>query len=159
MSIFDQMSEDDYSKMLTMGWGSPRGDLSMASGQQPPDIFNSVSVPQLLSPGEKPEVMPEAPQPDPWREWIGDPSGFVNEGMKTPPMPNVPFAQLLNAPLEQLSPLGLMNAKTSSEAPGLRGGDLGSIMAMASQMRSPQQRQQQTQPMGGLMAYLQKLGV
>lgn len=78
MSIFDRMSEEELQRRLQQ----PEMGQTYNMEQQDPRNPNNISTYGAL-PDTGP-VMPEAPKDDPWRQWIGDPSGFANAGMQAP---------------------------------------------------------------------------
>jgi hypothetical protein len=137
MSIFDQMSANDYSSFLAQGSNQQpnifdqRQDIPM--NMQPPGDQMTMNHPQggggmLMD--ETPPIMPEAPQGNSYKDWIGDPSGFANAGMQAPQLPD---------PTQQMG--GLMNLILKQ--------------AVDQKLQQPNNRQ----PQGGLMAYLSQLGV
>lgn len=123
MSIFDELSPEQISKLLSMNQNSGL-DLTIAGQSQPPNLWN----PQLQSSVSQAPTVPQVPQsPD----GQGDVSGFAGYGMEAPKIPEA---------MQQMS----------------------GLMGMMGDPRTAQRERKQiapSLPQGGLMAYLQSLGV
>lgn len=78
MSIFDRMSEEELQRRLMQPEQATTYNMEQ---QAPRDPYSAESYGVTRDTGP---MMPKAPKDDPWRQWIGDPSGFANAGMQAP---------------------------------------------------------------------------